>query len=99
MTTIPRFRLSIASAEPAASVSTQMELDFSEMGALAQTRSGCGGFDFNWASGKFELEWGGLAEFDMWRQDQERTNSIERRIAKTIPAGVRFLWKQIYKCA
>src|SRR6266702_81990 len=98
MTTIPRFRLSIASVEPAASVSTQMELDFSEMGALAQTRSGHGGFDFDRASGKFELEWGGLAEFDMWRQDQERTNSIELRIAKTKPAGVHFSWKRIYQC-
>ncbi len=99
MTTIPHFRLSIASAEPAASVSTQMELDFSKMGALAQTQSSCGGFDFDRASGKFKLEWGGLAKFDMWRQDQERTNSIELRIAKTIPAGICFLWKRIYKCA
>jgi len=76
-----------------------MELDFSKMGALAQTQSSCGGFDFDRASGKFKLEWGGLAKFDMWRQDQERTNSIELRIAKTIPAGICFLWKRIYKCA
>jgi len=99
MTTIPRFHLSIALAEPAMSVSTQMELDFSKMGALAQTWSSCGGFDFDQASSKFELEWGGLAKFDMWRQDQERTNSIELRIAKTKPAGIHFLWKRIYKCA
>ena len=46
MTTIPRFHLSIALVEPAMSVSTQMELDFSKMGALAQTQSGRGGFDF-----------------------------------------------------
>src|SRR6266702_139829 len=75
-----------------------MELDFSKMGALAQTQSSCGGFDFDRASGKFKLEWGGLAKFDMWRQDQECINSIELRIAKTKPAGIRFLWKQIYKC-
>ena len=83
MTTIPYFHLSIASAEPAASVSTQMELDFSKMGVLAQTQSSCRGFDFDQAFSKFELEWGGLAEFDMWQQDQECTNSIELRIAKT----------------
>ena len=41
---------------------TQMELDFSEMGALAQTWSDCGGFDFDQASSKFVLEWGGLAK-------------------------------------
>jgi hypothetical protein len=40
MTTIPRFRLSITSAEPAASVSTQLELDFAEEGALAKSRPG-----------------------------------------------------------
>src|SRR6266702_2168517 len=83
MTTILHFHLAIAVVEPATSVSTQMELDFSEMGALAQTWSSCVGVDFDWASGKFKLEWGGLAEFDMWQQDQECTNSIELRIAKT----------------
>ena len=93
MTTIPHFCLSIASVEPATSVSTQMELDFSKMGVLAQTWSGHGGFDFDWASGKFKLEWGGLAKFNMWRQDQECTNSIRHRIAKTKPTGVHFLWK------
>ncbi len=60
MTTIPCFHLSIASAECAVLVSTQMELDFSKMGVLTQTWSSCRGFDFDQASGKFELEWGGL---------------------------------------
>ncbi len=60
MTTIPHFHLSIALVEPAMSVSTQMELDFSKMGALAQTWSSHGGFDFDQASGKFELEWTGM---------------------------------------
>ena len=99
MTTIPRFRLPLTSAGPAESASTQMVLDFSGTGALAQSRPACGSFEYDRASGKFELQWGSLAEFDTWREDQERTYSIELQIARTKPAGTRFLWKRIYKCA
>ncbi len=66
MTTIPCFCLSILSVEPAMLVSTQMELDFFKMRALTQTQSSYKGFNFDWASGKFELEWRGLAKFNMW---------------------------------
>ena len=99
MTTIPRFRLPLTSAGPAESASTQMVLDFSGTGALAQSRPACGSFEYDRASGKFELQWGSLAEFDTWREDQERTYSIELQIAWTKPAGTRFQRKQIYKCA
>ena len=68
------------------------------MGAPAQSRTMRGGFEYDRASGNFELQWGSLAEFDTWREDQERTHSIELKIAETKPVGIHFLWKRIYKC-
>lgn len=99
MTTIPRFRLSLTQMGPAESAPTEMVLDFSEKGTPDLTLPARGGFEYDRATGKFELQWGSLAEFDIWREDQERTYSIELRLAETKPAGTFFLWKRTYKCA
>ncbi|KAH9010854.1 hypothetical protein EDB84DRAFT_1251913, partial [Lactarius hengduanensis] len=56
-----------------------------------------GSFLYDQESGHYNLSWGSLAEFDTWRQEVERADSVEIRVAKK-EAGLNYSWKRVYRC-
>ena len=96
MTTLPSFQLQVAPPTlgeggpiaPAAPPA-MLCLDF------GFARKDQGSIDYDREKGGYVLEWTSLAEFDMWRRQEELTYSIELRLSKS-HAGKKFKQKRIY---
>ncbi|KAH9012069.1 hypothetical protein EDB85DRAFT_1900578 [Lactarius pseudohatsudake] len=86
MTTLPPFRLSITSAAlavPATQPTSQVIL-----GTIPNGNSRAqGSFRYDQESSYYDLSWGSLAEFNTWRQEIERADSVEIRLAKKEAKG------------
>jgi hypothetical protein len=94
MTTLPHFRLSITSPGSAVPAPSQAILDFSR---AESSRPARGSYQYDQESGHYNLSWGSLAEFDVWRQEQERADSVDIRLAET-STGLNYSWKRVYRC-
>jgi hypothetical protein len=101
MTTLPVFRMSITSAEPAAPA-TQADLsqvlDFG-FGNGTDSWPARGSFQYDREYGGYNLSWESIAEFDTWRQDQKRADTIDLCLAHTERGTHHFSWKRIYHCS
>ena len=55
---------------------------------------------FNWdrEKGGFNIEWANLAEFDMWRREEEHIYSIELIGSTSRTGGKLWSWRQLYIC-
>jgi FAR1 DNA-binding domain len=102
MTTLPRFRLSVASRGPQTAIGpsappTVMCLDL--RGDDPATSRRPGSFLHDKERGNYTHEWSTLAEFDEWRRCEELAYSIEL-IASTVMSG-NSLWtqKRYYVCS
>ncbi|KAH9041160.1 hypothetical protein EDB84DRAFT_1229893, partial [Lactarius hengduanensis] len=63
------------------------------------SRPAIGSFAYDKESAGYDLSWESLAEFDIWRQEQEGIDSIDLSLANT-ECGVRhFAWRRIYRCS
>ncbi len=102
MTTLPRFRITITTAGPPAPA-TQADLcqmlDFGDSADCTDSRPARGSFQYDQESGEYDLSWGSLAEFDVWRQEQERTDSIDLTLTNTELGACHFSWRRIYWCS
>ena len=93
MTTLPPFQLSITSGPTPPDLDKPLVLDL--FGNA--TESGCGGFNYDMASGDFNHIWNSLANFEGWHQEQCQTNSIELLLSGSW-TGTHFVWKRVYRC-
>jgi hypothetical protein len=97
MTTLPHFRMSISSSGPAAPA-TQAELSqVLDFGAMS--RPARGSFEHDQESAGYDLSWGSLAEFNVWRQEQKRADAIDLCLTNTTVGVQHFSWRRIYRCS
>ena len=66
-------------------------------GCAATSRSQ-GSFNWDREEGGFTLEWKDLAEFEMWRRDEERIYSIELTASSTRAGGDLWSRRQLFVC-
>ncbi|KAH9013946.1 hypothetical protein EDB85DRAFT_1899436 [Lactarius pseudohatsudake] len=101
MTTLPPFRLSITSAGlavPATQPTSQAILGGRALPAQDSNSCAWGSFRYDQESGHYNLSWGSFAEFDTWRQEVERADSVEICLAKKEAKGLNYSWKHVYRC-
>jgi hypothetical protein len=98
MTTLPVFRLSITSAEPAAPA-TQADLtQVLDFGNGTDLRPARGSFHYDREAGGYDLSWESFAKFDAWRLEQQCIDSIDLSLADSERGTRHYSWKRVYRC-
>jgi len=95
MTTLPPFHLSITAESATPATAAPATCQVLDLGLAGPPR---GSFPFDQESSDYDLSWESLAQFNAWRQEQERADTVELRSANT-KTGVYFTWRRIYRCA
>ncbi len=91
--------MSITSAEPAMQA-TQADLSqVLDFGNGADFRPAQGSFKYDQESGGYDISWQSLADFDGWRQEQKRVDSIDLSLADSECSGHHYSWKRVYRCS